>query len=151
MNAVILNGHPRIWRWRGEILGGVCACWLHVLEGERKKREESTDAKDLETEKMSTELVRLKRELQGNVFLLKHALQNPVSISVSVPDSSSVSGGVEGEIDADQEEARNCLQEELQKLVDAEPDLRDVLFAEVGPDDEDCFAGSLDTECVHFE
>ncbi|PGH02452.1 hypothetical protein GX51_04620 [Blastomyces parvus] len=29
---LVLNAWPRIWRWRAELLGGLCACWLHICD-----------------------------------------------------------------------------------------------------------------------
>ncbi|KGY15579.1 hypothetical protein PABG_11572 [Paracoccidioides brasiliensis Pb03] len=29
---LVLNAWPRIWRWRAELLAGLCACWLHVCD-----------------------------------------------------------------------------------------------------------------------
>ncbi|OJD26002.1 hypothetical protein ACJ73_02619 [Blastomyces percursus] len=29
---LVLNAWPRIWRWRAEILGGLCSCWLHICD-----------------------------------------------------------------------------------------------------------------------
>lgn len=28
----MLNAWPRVWRWRAELLGGLCACWLHIAD-----------------------------------------------------------------------------------------------------------------------
>ncbi|KAK2877214.1 hypothetical protein FQN49_001338 [Arthroderma sp. PD_2] len=33
-HSVILNCWPRLSRWRGDILAGVCACWLHLCDDE---------------------------------------------------------------------------------------------------------------------
>lgn len=35
--AVLYSGWPRIWRWRGEILDGVCKCWLQLGAEEEDK------------------------------------------------------------------------------------------------------------------
>lgn len=102
--AVILNAHPRIWRWRGEILGGLCTCWLHVLE------EEETKINSLDE---------LKRALQGAAFLLKYALQNPVA-------------GADTPIDEEQSLAQESVEKELRALVDADAELGDLLYADVG-------------------
>ncbi|KAK2808034.1 hypothetical protein FQN50_005116 [Emmonsiellopsis sp. PD_5] len=32
MRCVVVNGWVRVGRWRGEVMDGVCACWVHVLE-----------------------------------------------------------------------------------------------------------------------
>lgn len=111
--TVIVNGHPRIWRWRGEILGGLSACWLHLV-GETKEKQTQT----AEGKASVTELVKLMRELQSAAFVLKHALQNPGS-------------GEGAEPDADQLAAKEAMQKELQELVDADTELKDLLFADV--------------------
>ncbi|KAJ5811518.1 CCA tRNA nucleotidyltransferase mitochondrial [Penicillium riverlandense] len=103
--AVVLNAHPRIWRWRGEILGGLCTCWLHVLEEEKEKKIDSLDE--------------LKRALQGAVFLLKYALQNPVS-------------GADTSVDEEQRLAQESVDKEWRVLVDADAELGDLLYADVG-------------------
>ncbi|KAJ6096126.1 hypothetical protein N7486_006872 [Penicillium sp. IBT 16267x] len=105
--SVILNAHPRVWRWRGEILAGLSACWLHVAA---EKTESSTGDSAL-----MKQLAKLTRELQSAVFVLKHALQNPAS-----PD-------------ADQLHAKEEMNGELQKLVDADSELASLLFTDVKP------------------
>ncbi|KAJ6119751.1 hypothetical protein N7523_004031 [Penicillium sp. IBT 18751x] len=105
--AVILNAHPRIWKWRGEILAGLTACWLHV----------GTESRETTSTVPVTELSRLKRELQTAVYLLKHALQNPVAI--------------EGVQDADQLAAKDNMDKELNELVAADAELKDLLLADV--------------------
>ncbi|KAJ5672200.1 hypothetical protein N7507_001327 [Penicillium longicatenatum] len=102
--SVVLNAHPRVWRWRGEILAGLCACWLHVVAENKERAGESALVK---------QLVNLTKELQSAVFVLKHALQNPVS-----PD-------------ADQLHAKEEMSAELQKLVDADSELSGLLFTDV--------------------
>lgn len=101
---VILNAHPRVWRWRGEILAGLCACWLHVAAESKEKAGESALVK---------QLAKLTRELQSAVAVLKHALQNPAS-----PDG-------------DQLHAKEEMSAELQKLVDADFELAGLLFTDV--------------------
>jgi len=102
--AVILTAHPRIWRWRGEILAGLTACWLHVV-GESKEKIDKKTA--------------MKRELQLAVGLLKHVLQHPAVI--------------EGVPDADQLAAKEDMDKELNELVAADAELKDLLFADVKP------------------
>ncbi|KAJ5690625.1 hypothetical protein N7462_005017 [Penicillium macrosclerotiorum] len=103
---IVLNAHPRIWRWRGEILGALCACWLTVAS-ERKEKSES-----------ATKLVDLSRELQSAALALKHALQNPVAVQNDKPD-------------ADQLLAKDSLEQELKALVNADNELEVLLFANV--------------------
>ncbi|KAJ5611084.1 hypothetical protein N7510_007803 [Penicillium lagena] len=103
--AVVANAHPRIWRWRGEILSGLCTCWLHVLEDEKEKKTNSLDE--------------LKRALQSAAFLLKHALQNPIP-------------GADTSVDGEQRLAQESAEKELRALVEADAKLGDLLYAEVG-------------------
>lgn len=110
---VILNAHPRIWRWRGEILGALCACWLHIV-GEKEDQEKVKAGKDSPS---VTELVKITRELQSTVYVLKHTLLNPVAPN--------------GEFDADQLLAKEGMQQELQTLVEADSELEGLLFADV--------------------
>ncbi|KAJ5098096.1 hypothetical protein N7532_005097 [Penicillium argentinense] len=101
--AVILNAHPRVWKWRGELLGGLAACWLHVVtdtQSENRKKGKSSG---------------LKRELQSAVFALKHALQNPVSVVGETPDP-------------DQQAAKEGIEDELLALVEADAALEGLLF-----------------------
>lgn len=107
--AVILNAHPRIWRWRGEMLAGLTACWLYVAAESKEKTNKST----------ATELAELKRQLQAAVQLLKHVLQHPAVI--------------EGDPDADQLAAKDDMDKELNELVAAEAELKGLLFADVKP------------------
>ncbi|KAJ5585029.1 uncharacterized protein N7459_004829 [Penicillium hispanicum] len=112
--SVILNTHPRVWRWRGELLGGLSACWLHVVSEIKEKQQNKDEKSNADV----AELDKSRWELQSTVFVLKHALQNPVS-------------GVEGGPDVDQLLAKESMQKELQELVNADPQLETLLFAEV--------------------
>ncbi|KAJ5947219.1 hypothetical protein N7466_000234 [Penicillium verhagenii] len=102
---VILNAHPRVWKWHGEILAGLCSCWLHISE-ENKAGGAGQDST------LAKQLSQLSRELQGAVSMLKHALQNPKSPS------------------ADQILLKERLDGELQKLVDADSELAELLFVD---------------------
>ncbi|KAJ5366405.1 hypothetical protein N7541_000346 [Penicillium brevicompactum] len=95
--AVIKNAHPRIWRWRGEILSGSSSCWLHIAADENKESVPQLD--------------KLKSELQQTTRLLKHVLQNPVPIAGDTPEPG-------------QQQAMESMQEELQSLVDADAELK---------------------------
>ncbi|KAJ5121518.1 uncharacterized protein N7515_009479 [Penicillium bovifimosum] len=97
--AVILNAHPRIYRWRGELLSCLCSCWLHVAEDGGDAAEPTT----------------VKRELQKTLRLLKHVLQNPRPIVAGVPEPEQML-------------AKENMQKEFQELVDADPELKG-LFA----------------------
>lgn len=74
--AVILNAHPRIWRWRGEILGAVCACWVYVLEEEGQLMSRRRGEKSVQENEKALSLGVLKKELRGVVYLLRVALEN---------------------------------------------------------------------------
>ncbi|KAJ5568157.1 hypothetical protein N7450_010643 [Penicillium hetheringtonii] len=103
----ILNAHPRIWRWRGEILGGLAACWLHVVE-EKKSRGSISPS----------ELDELSRALQSTAFAFKHALQNPVPITGRAPDP-------------DQLAAKEEVQSGFKALVDADPELEGLFCPDI--------------------
>ncbi|GKZ19430.1 hypothetical protein AbraIFM66951_011040 [Aspergillus brasiliensis] len=105
--AVILNAHPRIWRWRGEILGAVTACWLSVADEENAEQ-----GKESEKE----ELTKLKMQLKGVVYLLKMALEN----------TDEKIAEDEGVI-----EAKEGFAKELEELVGADEALKGLLFGEV--------------------
>lgn len=98
--AVIKNAHPRIWRWRGEILSGLSSCWLHLAD----------DNKD-----SVAELAELKGKLQQTLKILKHVLQNPVPIAAEIAEP-------------EQAQAKENMQQEFQELVDANAELKG-LFA----------------------
>ncbi|GLB12037.1 hypothetical protein AtubIFM57258_009315 [Aspergillus tubingensis] len=110
--AMILNAHPRIWRWRGEILGAVAACWLTVADEEAAER-----GKEGEKE----ELIKLKMQLKGVVYLLRMVLENP-----------------DEEIAKDDEviEAKEGFAKEVEELVGADEALRELLLREVDGKDE---------------
>lgn len=123
--AVVLNAHPRLWRWRGELFSGLCSCWLHVLEDEgedegqkragRQKQQERADKKGQVSRR--TELDRLKAQLKAAVFLLKYALENPAPILNA--------------LDPGQVDAKENIGKELQALVDADEDLKELLFGDI--------------------
>jgi tRNA nucleotidyltransferase (CCA-adding enzyme) len=61
MQAVILNGWPRIGRWRSEVLRGLTVCWVRIVE------------EDIE---VGGGLDGVKRELKDAVSMLKAAVQH---------------------------------------------------------------------------
>ncbi|EPS32836.1 hypothetical protein PDE_07797 [Penicillium oxalicum 114-2] len=111
---LILNAHPRIWRWRGELLGALCACWLQILSEKEDRQKESGK----EETSQSRDLEKISKELQVTVCVLKHALQNPVPF-------------IAGEPDADQMHVKEALEHELQILVEADSELKGLLDADV--------------------
>lgn len=94
--AVIKNAHPRIWRWRGEILSGLSSCWLHISE---------------DSGSSVAELAKLKRELQQTLQGLKLVLLNPVAIAADGPEPEQV-------------QVKENVEKELQELVDADAELK---------------------------
>ncbi|KAH2305507.1 hypothetical protein KXV26_008556 [Aspergillus fumigatus] len=122
--ATILNAHPRLWRWRGEILGALCSCWLRVAEEEGEIAERAAKGRSAaEDQETNTTLTKLKRQLRGAVYLLRFALQNPA----------------QADGDAGQLEAKAAIGKELQDLVDADESLADLLLADIDPNDADFF------------
>ncbi|CDM31237.1 hypothetical protein CBS147339_60 [Penicillium roqueforti] len=98
--AVIKNAHPRIWRWRGEILSGLTSCWLHIAEDSRDS---------------VAELAKLKRELRQTLQVLKVVLLNPVTIAGDAPEPEQL-------------QVKQSVEKEFQELVDADAELKG-LFA----------------------
>lgn len=94
--AVIKNAHPRIWRWRGEILSGLSSCWLHISE---------------DSGGSVAELAKLKRELQQTLQVLKLVLLNPVAIAADGPEPEQV-------------QVKENVEKEFQELVDADAELK---------------------------
>ncbi|RDW79192.1 Tti2 family protein [Aspergillus mulundensis] len=113
--AVLLNAYPRVWRWRGELLGAICSCWLHILEDEEESKGPY--------EKKAADLEKLKKELQGSVYLLRYVLEHPL-----LDDN-----------DQGQLEAKENISKEMQILVDADESLKACLFADVDPGDPSYF------------
>lgn len=122
VRMVVLNAHPRVWRWRGEILGAVCACWLHVIEEEREIVDR-VKRSGLSGDSEGLVMARLKKELRGVVYLLKFALQNSVQAD-----------GGEGQL-----EAKENLDKELRELVDADESLSGLLLEEIDANDGSFF------------
>ncbi|EAW19236.1 Tti2 family protein [Aspergillus fischeri NRRL 181] len=122
--AMILNAHPRLWRWRGEILGALCSCWLRVAEEEGEIAERVVKGRSAaEDQETNTALTKLERQLRGAVYLLRFALENPA----------------QADGDAGQLEAKAAIRKELQELVDADESLADLLLADIDPNDADFF------------
>lgn len=89
------------------------ACWSHLV-GEKKEIEAGNKG----SKPSLAELTKLIRELKATMVVLKRALQNP-------------GAGMEGEPDADQLSAKDSMQKELQELVSADAELKELLFADV--------------------
>ncbi|KAF7621308.1 hypothetical protein AFLA_011611 [Aspergillus flavus NRRL3357] len=115
--GVVLNAHPRVWRWRGELLDALCSCWIHVVEEEGEIVERGKRGGESESEGAVME--RLKKELRGVVYLLKFALQNSIQVD-----------GGEGQL-----EAKENLDKELRELVDADESLKGLLLEGIDAND----------------
>lgn len=76
-----------------------------------------TESREKTSNATANELANLKREMQATVYLLKHALQNPVVI--------------DGAQDADQLAAKDNMNKELNELVAADAELKGLLLADV--------------------
>lgn len=121
--AVILNAHPRLWRWRGEILGGVCACWVYAVEEDGEIVERAEKGRGLKSDKSAREALEvLKKELKGVVYLLKLAIENPVDVEG------------EGQLDA-----KEKIGNEVKELVDADDILKELLLGDIDPEDRSFF------------
>lgn len=105
---VVLNAHPRVWRWRAEILGGVCLCWVHILEEEAGKK---------------GDFGRLKKEMQGVVYLVKVAVENS-EFGLEEPGVVEAKEKFDGEVKA---------------LVGADEKLRELLLVDIDGDDGEYF------------
>lgn len=79
----MLNAHPRVWRWRAEVLGGVCSCWVRVLEDGDGGRGFGG----------------LMKEMQGVVYLVKVAVGNP-GVGNEEPGVVEAKESFEGEVRA---------------------------------------------------
>ncbi|KAJ5257007.1 hypothetical protein N7478_013111 [Penicillium angulare] len=117
--SLVLMAHSRVWRWRGELFDGLCACWLYVRdetkEAEKERRQGGRDVDDAkQLEDRARELLKITRDLQVTVYALKYALQNPLP--------------VDGTPDADQALAKEQIAEELRKLVEADSELEIILL-----------------------
>lgn len=89
-------------------MGGVCRCWVSVLEEESKSGSGEGQV-----------LWKLKKEMKGVVYLLKVAIEEPV-FAVDEP------GVVE---------AKGCFKDEVRALVDADEELKELLLGKIDVDD----------------
>ena len=122
--VAVLNAHPRLWRWRGELLAGLCYCWLNVLNEETEIAERARkNHKDALDEIRARELRRLKKELRGVSYLLKFVLEHP------------------WEVDGTEEQivAKERIASEMQELVDADEALGKLLTENIDAHDAEFF------------
>lgn len=68
LGLVVTNGWMRVWRWRGEVLKGACAAWIHVCEDEE-------DVRRVQGRKGVEEMGVLRGVLKEVVGLLKIAVK----------------------------------------------------------------------------
>ncbi|PLB40560.1 tRNA adenylyltransferase [Aspergillus candidus] len=122
--VAVLNAHPRLWRWRGELLAGLCYCWLNVLneEAEIADRAQKNHKSALDDIR-ARELKRLKKELRGVAYLLKFVLEHP------------------WEMDGTKEQivAKERIASEMQELVDADEALGKMLTENIDAHDAEFF------------
>lgn len=64
---LILNAWPRVWRWRGEFLAGLCGCWLHICRDEADIRRNNEDTVPGVVE----DLDKLRNSLKENIAILR--------------------------------------------------------------------------------
>ncbi|GAB1214646.1 hypothetical protein ATERTT37_003810 [Aspergillus terreus] len=122
--AVILNAHPRLWRWRGEIIGALCSCFLHAVDEEQEtSHREERGALSESDENARRAMVRLKNELKGAIYLLKLALETPL----------------QAEGDLGQLEAKDNIAKEIEELVAADDTLRELLMSDVDKSNSEFF------------
>ncbi|KAJ5295656.1 hypothetical protein PENANT_c001G00043 [Penicillium antarcticum] len=100
LQGVIKNGHPRIWRWRSELLSGLSTAWIHAAE---------------DTSTSDEEKGMLEHELKVAVQVLLHVLQNPVTI----PGDNS---------QKEQMKAKTEMVADVKKFVGADPILKPLFF-----------------------
>lgn len=120
--CVILNAHPRIWRWRGELLGALCDCWSYVIDEEDQFIEQAKKPTPATSPDRLTSMQKLRKQLRDVVYLLKVAV-------ISVTETNKVAGGFEENWVGLDEEIH--LENELADLAAADERLRELLFAEV--------------------
>ncbi|KAL4889531.1 ATP :tRNA-specific tRNA nucleotidyltransferase [Aspergillus ambiguus] len=121
--AVILNAHPRLWRWRGEVIGALCSCFLNIVdEGEEVAVREKQPGSS-ESATVHDTMGRLMKELKGAFYLLRFALENPLQAD-----------GEAGQLDA-----KDNITKEVDELVAADDTLKDLLMADVDTNDGSYF------------
>jgi hypothetical protein len=117
--AVILNAHPRIWRYRGDLLTSISQCWINVSR-------EKSSTKDSE---QKLQLRKVLSKLQGAVYLLK----------LSVRGAGSTKMGSEGGPDLVElvDEENVNIDDDVKALVDADEQLKELLQIDADVDLDD--------------
>ncbi|KAL1961125.1 hypothetical protein VTO42DRAFT_3070 [Malbranchea cinnamomea] len=93
VRALVMNAWMRVWRWRGEILTGVCTCWIHLDEDE-------ADVRRVQGSEGMEELEKLRRVLKEVVKLLRIAVEEVAGEKASEEVRREIFNGV---IDIDAE------------------------------------------------
>lgn len=148
--AVILNAHPRIWRFRGELLGAFCDCWVHVRDEEKNQAEVEARARARTSISISTNntttpskeseetlifaLTKLKKQLKGAVYLLKIAVEAVATTTSEAGEEANWTGILLEEV---REGETVNIAKECEDLVRADEELRELLFGEVPDFDND--------------
>lgn len=111
--AVILNAHPRVWRWRGEMLAAFCGCWNNLAIDASVTH--SGDKKEFTV---------LKKKLRGVIYLLK------LAVDAAARDERERDLMGDNVVDIGQE---------YRRLVDADEELKELLLDEIDVDDAKFF------------
>jgi len=107
LQVLLANAWPRMWRWRGDVLGGLCAAWVQVSQESEERGGSSTS----NTVGKSEQTKACKIEMRVVVNMLAAAV-----------DAVVVDGTVDGQtVD---------IRAELQVMGKADPCLRDLLHVQ---------------------
>lgn len=120
--AVILNAHPRIWRYRGDLLAAICQCWINV----------SRDEQSIKDMKQKSQLQQVLLKLQGAVYLLKLSVRGVSSAKMGGDTTSSDLSEMLDEKDVN-------IDDDVKVLVDADEQLKELLQVDVDVDLDDYF------------
>lgn len=114
--AVILNAHLRIWRYRGDLLAAICQCWINV----------SRDESGTMDSKQKLQLRKVLLKLQGAVYLLKLSVRAVGSTKTGDEECSDL-------VEMVDEENVN-IDDDVKALVDADEQLKELLQIDVDVD-----------------
>lgn len=109
---LVLNAHARIFKWRGEILGGLTSCYFHITDELQELQQNQ------EGNTRFGELAEIVRDLKITVSALKFALQNLGDMAI-----------VDGEDSHNAKNSADIIENELQELVDADPRLEEFFLS----------------------
>jgi hypothetical protein len=110
IHRAVLNGWPRIWRWRGDVLAATCGCWLHLSDDEADILRHQGGG---QTSSTAAPLENLKIALKELAAVLK------IAVAENAADVQEEKGAGR-RIDID---------DEYRQLVYSDERLRDLLFA----------------------